>query len=175
MTTVLHFYVRAVALAAFFVLVTLLTAGVALAQDAAPAAAEAPQDIIGLVFSSLSAGAAALVVAILAVVTKDAPAWVRAIIDSLTTKEAFNWEALLDSALDRAEAYARSKFDPLKQRNDYVNAMVGFVHTFNPEIVKWLDKNQNGVIDLIEARFPPTSKRLAPIEPTRRKVEAVIQ
>lgn len=174
MTTVLQLYARFTTLAVFVVIAFSFMIGVALAQDAAPAAAEAPQDIIGLVFSSASAGAAALVMAILGVVTANAPAWVKAIVDHLTTREAFNWEGLLDSALDRAEAYARSKFDPLKQRNDYINAMVGFIHTFNPEIVKWLDKNQNGVIDLIEARFPAQSKRLvAPVERTSRKMEAI--
>lgn len=172
MTTVLQLYARFTTLAVFVVIAFSFMIGVALAQDAAPAATETPPDMIGLVFSSLSAGAAALVVAILGIVTRHAPAWVVAIIDWFTTTDAVKWEDLLDRGLDRAEAFARSKFDPAKQRNDYINAMVGFIHTFNPEIVKWLDKNQNGVIDLIEARFPIV-KRPAPVVAARSKVEAI--
>ena len=174
MTTVLmHFYARALALAAFFVLVILLTAGVALAQDAAPAAAEPPQDIIGLVFSSLSAGAAALVVAILGVVTRHAPAWVVAIVDSLTTSEAVKWEDLLDRGFARAEAIARARFDPAKQRNDYVNAIYGSLSILNPEIVRFLDKDKNGVMDFIEANLKVMAKRVTPVERTSRKMEAI--
>lgn len=173
MTTVLQFYLRAVTLAACFLIAILFVTGVALAQDAAPTAAEPPQDIIGLVFSSLSAGAAALVVAILGVVTRHAPAWVVAIVDSLTTSEAVKWEDLLDRGFARAEAIARARFDPAKQRNDYVNAIYGTLANLNPEIVRFLDKDKNGVIDFIEANLKVMSKRSALPAPASRKMEAI--
>lgn len=153
-TTLRMFYARALTLAVFVFLMVMALAGVAFAQGAAPVA-EPPTDIIGLIFSSAAAGAASLVAVILAAITPHIPAWARAIVDAVTTREAATWEGLIDSALDRAEAYARTKFDAIKDRAGYMNAMVMFLHAYNREIVEWADKNGNGVIDIIETRLPP--------------------
>ena len=172
METVLRlFWPRFVMLGVLLLIGLFLGAGVALAQDAAPAAVPPAPDLISLWFSSASAVVVSLMGALLAVATRHAPAWVVGFVDHLTTSEAVKWEALLDSAMERAEAYARSKFDLVKDRAGYLNAMVMFMHTFNPEIVRWADKNNNGVIDLIESRLPagsvPPPKAPADIMPIR--------
>lgn len=171
-TTLRMFYARALTLLAFAFLIMILLASAAFAQDAAPAPAET--DIIGLIFSSAAAGAASLVAVILAAITPHIPVWIRAVIDAITTKEALGWEALIDSALDRAEAYARTKFDAVKDRPGYLNAMVVFLHTYNREIVQWADKNGNGIIDLLEARLPPVEggKKSPPIDPVQTLMAA---
>lgn len=157
-TTLRMFYARALALVFFALIVFLVVfAGVAFAQDATTAPTPT-QDVIGLIFSSASAGAASVLALLLAAILQHAPAWLRAIIDHLTTSEALKWEALTDSALDRAEAFARTKFDAMKDRNGFLNAMVMFLHAYNREIVQYADKNGNGIIDLLEARLPPTGK-----------------
>ena len=182
-TTLRMFYARALfALCFFFFVFFVAFAGVAFAQDAAPAVPVPQTDPIDLIFSSASAAIVSLFGAVMLVITRYAPQWVVALIEHLTTSEAVKWEALLDSAMDRAEAYARSKFDLVKDRAGYLNAMVMFMHTFNPEIVRWADKNNNGVIDLIESRLPagptppkPGAAAAADVMPlrSRRRVSEV--
>ena len=178
-TTLRMFDARAIFALCIAFLAVLAIAGAALAQEAGPITVAEPttQDLIGLVFSSASAAVVSIVGALLAVALRHAPKWVVAIVDHLTTNEAVKWETLLNSGLDRAEAYARSKIDPLKDRDGFVRVMVGFLDTFNPEIVRWADQNKNGVIDLIESRLPqplpPTKPANLANLPTRRKAEAV--
>lgn len=167
-TTLRMFYARAIGLA-LFVLVMLfalaMMAAPAFAQDAAPVAPEAStKDMIDLVFSSAAAGAMSLGAVLLAFLAKHLPGWLTPILDYITTSEADRWEALVTSGLDRAEAYARTKFDAVKDRAGYVNAMATFLAMFNREIVQFADKNGNGIIDLIETRLPPdhSGKKPAP-------------
>ena len=145
----------------------MMFAGAAFAQDAAPVAPEAStKDMIDLVFSSAAAGAMSLGAVLLAFLAKHLPGWLTPILDYITTSEADRWEALVTSGLDRAEAYARTKFDAAKDRAGYVNAMATFLAMFNREIVQFADKNGNGIIDLIETRLPPDhSGKKAPPAP----------
>lgn len=155
-TTLRMFYTRALTLAAFALLMILALAGVAFAQDAATAV-EPPTDMIGLIFSSASAAAASIVALVLANVARFLPAGLRGVFEYFTTKSDKDWEPLLDSALNRAEAYVRALgIDATKNRNGWINAMAAGLWQFNPEIVKYFDKNQNGVIDFIEGYLPPT-------------------
>jgi hypothetical protein len=156
MTTLMQLYARALLVLVFFFLVFLIAcAGVAFAQDAAPADVAKEQDLIGLIFTSTNAAIGGLVALIWAAINP--PPWLKAIADFLTTKEALNWEHLVTSGLDRAEAYARTQFDLAKDHDGYVNAMVMFLHSYNREIAKWADKDGNGVIDLIQSRLPAGS------------------
>lgn len=158
-TTLRMFYARAIPLILVFgslLVIALTSATVALAQDAAPAAPEgSTKDLIDLVFSSAAAGAMSLGAVVLAFVAKHIPAWLTPVLDFITTSEAKRWEDLTTAALDRAEAYARARYDVLKDRAGYVNAMAIFLAQFNREITQWADKNGNGIIDLIETRLPP--------------------
>lgn len=135
------------------ILLGLLLASPAFAQDAAPVAPE--QDFIGLLFSTTGAAISGVVALIWAAINP--PPWLKAIGDFMTTKEALNWENLLNSGLSRAEAYARTQFDLAKDRDGYINAMVVFLHSYNREIAHWADKDGNGIIDLIQSRLPPGS------------------
>lgn len=140
-------------------------AGTAFAQDAAPVAPEgSTKDMIDLVFSSAAAGAMSLGAVLMAFLARSLPSWLTPILDFITTREASHWEELTTAALDRAEAYARTKYDALKDRAGYVNAMATFLAMFNREIVQFADKNGNGIIDLIETRLPPdhSGKKAAP-------------
>lgn len=166
METVLRlFWPRAVLGLCFFGFVILVAfAGVAAAQEAGPvtvdqiAAPAAPEgstkDMIDLVFSSAAAGAMSLGAILMAFLAKQLPAWVTPIIDYITTSEADRWERLTTTALDKAEAYARQRYDAFKDRAGYVNAMATFLAMFNREIVQFADQNGNGIIDLIETRLP---------------------
>jgi hypothetical protein len=158
-TTLRMFYARAVPAVLLLVALLFLAALMAVSAAAQPAAVPAPavedMDLIGLIFSTTSAAIGGLGALIWAAINP--PPWLRAIADFMTTKEALNWEGLVNSALDRAEAYARTQFDLQKDRSGYVNAMVMFLHSYNREIVKWADKDGNGVIDLIQTRLPAGS------------------
>jgi hypothetical protein len=164
-TTLRMFYARAIVLVLFILALALafaMMAVPALAQAAPAAPPAAEPDLIDLVFSTTSAAISGLVALIWAAINP--PPWLRAIADALTTKEALNWENLVNSALDRAEAYARTQFDLAKDRDGYVNAMVMFLHSYNREITKWADKDGNGVVDLIQTRLPPGSVKASKLE-----------
>lgn len=178
METILRmFYPRAILMCAVVFLLCVIVATIAVAQEVAPIAAEdlaapavaAPaepeattKDVIDLVFSTAAAGAMSLGAVIIAFLTRVLPAWVGPILDYIKTSEADRWERLVTNGLDRAEAYARSKADAVKDRSGYVNAMATFLAQFNREIVEWADKDGNGIIDLIETRLPPAPVSSAP-------------
>jgi hypothetical protein len=183
MTTTLRlFYAGALFMLAVAFLLFMLGVGLAFAQEmtgpisvdelapptASPAAPEATtKDLIDLIFSSAAAGAMSLGAVLMAFLAKHLPAWLTPILDWITTSEADRWERLITSGLDRAEAYARTKFDVLKDRAGYVNAMATFLAMFNREIVQYADKNGNGIIDLIETRLPPDPSPPDPSPPAR--------
>lgn len=154
-TTLRMFYARAFGLV--LLVLVLLFALLMMAAPAFAQAATAPAqpDLFDLMFSTAGAAIGGLVVAAWAMLKP--PPWLKAVADAVTTKEALNWEHLVTSGLDRAEAYARTKYDAAKDSGDYARAMGSFLESFNPEIVKWADKNGNGIIDLIETRLPPGS------------------
>lgn len=132
----------------------MMFASAAFAQDAATTVTEDGQDFIGLLFSTTGAAISGVVALIWAAINP--PPWLKAIGDFLTTKEALNWEHLLTSALDRAEAAVRAAgADAMKDRNGWITSMVFFLHQFNPEIVKYFDKNNDGVIDMLEGYMAP--------------------
>lgn len=155
-TTLRMFYARALGFV-LFVLVLLfamaMLAAPAFAQDA-PAVPET--DFIDLIFSSAAAAAMSIGATLLAVIGPHVPAWLRIVFEYFATRDAKDWEPLVTSALDRAEAYVRSiGADALKDRNGWINSMVFALYTFNPEIVKYFDKNNNGVIDMLEGYIAP--------------------
>ena len=175
-TTLRMFYARAfglVLLVLVLLFALLMMAAPAFAQ-AATAPAQPEQDLIGLMFSTTGGIVGALGAMVYAAFKP--PPWLKAIADALTTKEALNWEGVVDRALDRAEAYARTQFDLARDRNGYIDAMAKFMHGYNREVVKWADKDGNGIIDLIQSRLPPGSvtppKPGAPVlvTPAPRKV-----
>ncbi len=160
MTTVMQLYVRAIGLVLFIVVMLfalLMLAAPAFAQDAAPVAPEAStKDMIDLVFSSAAAGAMSLGAVLLAFLAKHLPGWLTPILDYITTSEADRWEKVVTGGLDRAEAYARTMgADALKDRSGWINMMAVAIDQFNPEIVRFFDKNNNGIIDQIEGYIPP--------------------
>lgn len=169
MTLALRLFVAMFFWLVLIVALTMMLSGLAFAQSAA---APAQPDLFDLVFSTAGAAIGGLVVATWAALKP--PPWLKAVADAVTTKEALNWEHLVTSGLDRAEAYARTKYDAAKNSGDYARAMASFLESFNPEIVKWADKNGNGIVDLIETRLPPGSvpKPPAPaaVSPLPRKV-----
>jgi hypothetical protein len=203
MTTTLRlFYARAIPALMFLAVLLfllMLSVGVSVAQElppipadeiAAPVAAPAPEtttkDLIDLVFSSAAAGAMSLGAVLVAFLARHLPKWMGPILDYITTSEADRWERLVTNGLDRAEAYARTKFDAVKDRAGYVNAMATFLAMFNREIVAWADKDGNGIIDLIETRLPPAPNAPAPkpaampvqplmATPLRRKSREAVQ
>lgn len=173
-TTLRTFYARAIGFA-LFVLVMLF----ALAMLAAPAfAQEAPApaqpDMIDLIFSSAAAAATSLLAVILALIARLLPKWAGPVFDMITTTEAVRWEQYQDAAFDRAEAWARTKFDAIKDRNGYVNAVVTFLQAHNRDLMQYVDKNGNGIIDLLEARLPPVEggKKAAAPDPVHTLMAA---
>lgn len=166
-TTLRMFYARALFALCFFFLVFLVAgagAGVAFAQDAAPAAAPEP-DFLDLIFSTTGAAIGGLVAMVWAALKP--PPWLQAIANALTTKEALNWENLLNSALSRLRDHLKIKITEATDRSQAIEVATGFLNTFYPEIVRWLDKDKNGVIDLIEPFLPPEKpgpKPLAPLQ-----------
>lgn len=155
-TTLRMFYARALFLLALAFLLMIAFATAALAQDAAPAARD--PDLIDLFFSTTSAAIYWLLGGIW--VALKPPAWIK---DFFATKDAFHWDGIVDTGLDRAEALVRRwGIDATKDRNGWINAMVTGLNTFNPEIAGYLDTNKNGVIDFLEGYVPPRETKVSP-------------
>jgi hypothetical protein len=148
------FYARALFLLAMLFLLMLAFAGVAFAQEATAAPAPEP-DVISLIFSTTSAAIYWLIGGIW--VALKPPAWVK---DFFATKDAFHWDGIVDTGLDRAEALVRSwGVDATKDKSGWITAMAAAVNTFNPEIADYFDKNRNGVIDFMGTSRRATRRR----------------
>lgn len=164
-TTLRMFYARAL-FVFVFIFLALLTAfaGVAFAQEAGATSATAEPhtpDMIDLLFSTTSAAVYWLVALVWAALRP--PAWIK---DFFATKDAFHWDGIVDTGLDRAEAIVRRwGYDATKDKSGWINAMVTAVNTFNPEIADYFDKNKNGVIDFMEGYIPPREPQKSKVSP----------
>lgn len=156
------------ALAAGFALLCILFAMVAV-QDAfaqtvvssAPTSLAPPaatwEASIALIRDSMIATILAVIAGVISWLSSLAPAWARALIDKATTSEAVNWEDYVSTALGKAFDVAAAKVGATpenlasaEQKADFMGWAVGTLRKYNKDIVSFLDKDGNGVVDLVE-------------------------
>ena len=138
--------------------------GVAFAQDVVAATPTGPAPVddswaasIALIRDSLIATILAVIAGVLSWASSKAPAWLKAVIDKATTSEALNWEEYVSAALTKAFDVAAAKvgvdadsLETMEQKADFLGTAVGTLRKYNKDIVAYLDKDANGVIDLVE-------------------------
>lgn len=188
MTTVMQLYMRALTLAAFVLLILILLASAAFAQDAitvdqiAAPAEEGYTGLAGLANSALAAIATTLALLITAVVTRlwgMIPVAFQAMIDKWTTGDSKEWrENIRESTYDAlVHAMVQLKIDPKsiqswEEKSAFLKVAGGFIERFDPEIkalaTDALDKDRNGVPDFLEIALakiaPQTAFIAAPAE-----------
>lgn len=148
-----------------FIIALVLAAG-AMAQDVVAVAPTGPAPSGGSWQASITLARDTAVAMILAVIagvvswgSQHAPAWVKATLDRLTTSEAIEWDDYVRTALNGAFDVAIAKVGPpealtsLKDKNEFTSWAIGTLNRFNRDIVDYLDKDGNGVIDLIDAEL----------------------
>lgn len=178
MTTVLaHFYARAALILATLIAFAFLFATIALAQDAVAPAATDDGSIVGLIRDSFTAALIAIVTGAVAWLSRRADSWLGGRIDLNATLDAVNWQSYVKDAADDAFAYAQNRIMPpekittLADKSKFLAAAYAFIAAHNDDIVKFADKNGNGVIDILEAllakRVPLPS---APDEPPMQQM-----
>lgn len=179
-------YFWAAVFAVLFVLAVFFGIPVVHAQNAAPAAPPVGgEGILDVVRSSVVTGAVSLFGVLLAVVSSYLPAWLKALVDSMTTSEGAKWQGYVSTATGEAFDYARSKLgiapDKVASWSEK-NAVLRFAEEFMvahyADIVSYVDKNGNGLPDILEtalAKIAPSApvNTPAPIEPEPMAAEQV--
>ena len=177
MTTVLRiFWPRFVALSVLLIIGIALGAGVAMAQDTT-GTVPAVEDYTGLagLANSLLAGIATalagLIVAVVARLWNMIPVGAQAIIDKLTTTDSKEWrENIREASYDAiVHATAKLKIDPASIKSwEEKNAMLAlagqFINRFDPDIKALIDKDGNGIPDVLEialAKIAPHTAMIA--------------
>ena len=196
--------IRVLAMTFAAVLILLLVSVAAVAQDAIAVTPTGPAPVddswaasIALIKDSLIATILAVIAGVMTWASSHAPAWLKAIIDKLTTSEAIEWDDHVRLALGNAFDIAAAKVGvtaenlaTLEQKADFMSWAVGALRKYNKEIVAFVDKDQNGVIDLVEVELakrganpklfevapdpfppaPPAQMGFAEITPSPRRV-----
>lgn len=159
--------IRVLAMTFAAVLILLLVSVAAVAQDAIAVTPTGPAPVddswaasIALIKDSLIATILAVIAGVMTWASSHAPAWLKAIIDKLTTSEAIEWDDHVRLALGNAFDIAAAKVGvtaenlaTLEQKADFMSWAVGALRKYNKEIVAFVDKDQNGVIDLVEVEL----------------------
>ena len=154
--------VTAMAIAAFGIL--LLVAAAAMAQDAVTVTPTGPAPVddswaasVALIRDSLIASILAVIAGVISWASTYLPAWLKAIIDKITTSEAVEWDDYVRIAIGNAFDVAAAKvgvtaenLESMEQKADFLGTAVGTLKRYNKDIVAYLDKDANGVIDLVE-------------------------
>lgn len=173
--TLRMFYARAffALLCVFFLAFLTAFAGVtvAFAADAAPADPEPVQGIVSdwaaLVSSSMQAVLMTVLAGASAIFARfHLPAFLTGMVDYLTTTEAAKWEAYTQTALDKARGYAENqllarfgltpdKIKDAEQKSAFLGFAMSYLSRFNGDIIAYVDKDRNGVIDLLETHLSP--------------------
>lgn len=159
--------IRVLAMTFAAVLILLLVSVAAVAQDAIAVTPTGPAPVddswaasIALIKDSLIATILAVIAGVMTWASSHAPTWLKAIIDKLTTSEAIEWDDHVRLALGNAFDIAAAKVGvtaenlaTLEQKADFMSWAVGALKKYNKEIVAFVDKDQNGVIDLVEVEL----------------------
>lgn len=120
---------------------------------------------VTLVRESVVAGALTLAGLVAAYFTPKLPNWLRIIFERKETEEANTWEAYVERATRRALSYAEKKIGPPKglqsweEKEGFVAFALGCLRHFNKDIVEFLDKDNNGVLDILEGARDDANKR----------------
>jgi hypothetical protein len=174
----------AAALITIFLLFIFLAGGTSFAQQpvtdkelvdgavAAVATTSTWADMISLIRESATASLLAAATAGLAWLSTKVQKWFGVQIDLRETMEAIEWRRHLTEGSNEAFDYAQLKTgitpDKIKTReekDDFLGHALRYMEEFNDDIVLFLDKNGNNVLDILETRLVKIAPDAFPVEP----------
>lgn len=146
-----------------------------LAPDPVPAAAAAGADVtpfVTLIRDTLVAVLLAVLTAAAGWLTAQVSKWTAGRVRLEDLQRDLQMETYARSAVNKAFAYGLARVGvswenlaDVQARGQVLQYAVGFMRSQYPEIVRWIDKDQNGVIDWIETYLPQAKP---PIEKATR-------
>lgn len=143
------------------------------APEPAPAVVEAPAHvgdatpIMTTIKETLIAVMVALVTAAVGWMSTLAGKWFKGALDVNAVTANIQWESYARQAVEKATSYALKRvgtslegLQDLEVRGAVLQYALQFLVSQYPEVVKWIDTNNNGVIDWVETHLPaaPTGK-----------------
>lgn len=158
----------AAALITIFILFAVYAGHAAFAQDVIAVTPTSPlpepestwAGMIVIMRESFTAALLAVATTALAWFATKIQAWTGGRIDLNETIEAVEWERYVDSAAAKAFAYAQSKagitpekLDSLREKDNFLAWALRYIGDHHDDIVSYLDKNGNNVIDVLETRL----------------------
>ena len=139
------------------------------AQDVAPVVAPLEDDggwgrwlpFVSLISESALAAILTLIGLVGTFLSPFLPGWLKALFSKMNTTEAKDWETYAAPALRRAMAYAATQMNltpkdlkSWEEKEGFVAYALGCLRQFDGQIISFLDKDNNGVIDLLEGGAP---------------------
>ena len=190
MTTVLQLYARAAAMFAAALAFLFLFGGVvAFAQDIPVVTAEplpGPDDswasFVVMIRDGFIATVLAMLSGLFAWLAPKLPAWVRAVIDSFESRDSKDWEGyvrnLAETAFASVGGAAANKLDTLEGKAGALGGMLAFVRRYGDDLYRYMDKDDNKVLDVLEAhlrRIEPKTAVTPNDEPPMQQMGFVAQ
>lgn len=156
-----------------------LTESQFIAPDPVPAAAPAGADVtpfVTLIRDTLAAALLAVLTAAAGWLTTQVSKWTAGRINLEDLTRDLQMEQYSKAAIDKAFAYALTRvgvtveqLGDVQLRSQILQYAVGFLSSQYPEVIKWIDKDKNGVIDWVETFLPPAAPA-GTAKPTRQRV-----
>lgn len=152
-----------------------LTESQFIAPDPVPAAAPAGADVtpfVTLIRDTLAAALLAVFTAAAGWLTAQVSKWTAGRINLEDLTRDLQMEQYSKAAIDKAFAYALTRvgitpeqLGDVQLRSQILQYAVGFLSSQYPEVIKWIDKDKNGVIDFVETFLPKAELAAAPAAP----------
>lgn len=156
-----------------------LTESQFIAPDPVPAAAPAGADVtpfVTLIRDTLAAALLAVLTAAAGWLTAQVSKWTAGRINLEDLTRDLQMEQYSKAAIDKAFAYAMTRvgitpeqLGDVQLKSQILQYAVGFLSSQYPEVVRWIDKDKNGVIDFVETFLPPTAPA-GTAKPARQRV-----
>lgn len=150
-----------------------------LAPDPVPAAATAGADVtpfVTLIRETLVAVLLAVLTAAAGWLTAQVSKWTAGRINLEDLTRDLQMEQYSKAAIDKSFAYAMTRIGitpeqlgDVQLKSQILQYAVGFLSSQYPEVIKWIDKDKNGVIDFVETFLPPAAPS-GTAKPTRQRV-----
>lgn len=145
------------------------------AATPAPAGADVTP-FVTLIRDTLAAALLAVLTAAAGWLTTQVSKWTAGRINLEDLTRDLQMEQYSKAAIDKAFAYALTRvgvtveqLGDVQLRSQILQYAVGFLSSQYPEVIKWIDKDKNGVIDWVETFLPPAAPA-GTAKPTRQRV-----
>lgn len=175
----------AAALLVILIMATVATAGLAFAQESAPAAPPVGTEaIIVMIRDSAVAVVLALFSAVMIWARSYLPQWLTSMIDANESRDSDAWEAYKRKVAEDAITFAIAKtgltpenIKNLEQKQGFIGWATHWFAMNARDILKYYDKDENGVPDFIEVQLRKIAPSLpvTPMPPEAPTIRAAVE